>query len=140
MRAYDPHDWYWIVAADETHVYASARGAYVASDDAAYRQFIDTGNVVTRIASESDLIGVLRNADMPPYHRVKTATIVARLRAVDGGGALFNAAHQAILGNAALFWRFITAPDGAIGADDPDARAFLTAVGADPAAILAPGD
>ena len=33
---YDPRDWYWIVGGDDTRTYASARAAFVPSNDAAY--------------------------------------------------------------------------------------------------------
>jgi len=57
-RNYDPADWYWIVAGDESRWYSSAAAAYVAPDQA----FLDGGNRPTRIANEDELWDVLADA------------------------------------------------------------------------------
>lgn len=55
--SYDPADWFWIVAGDETRWWSSAAGAYVA---APVRAFLDAGGLPTRIAGEAELADVLR--------------------------------------------------------------------------------
>ena len=64
--------------------------------------------------------------------RVPTYVIVRRLEAAK----LIDAAEAALTQNRTLFRRFYTV--GAILVTDPDARGFLSAIGADPDAILAP--
>ena len=53
-------DHYWIVAGDESRLWSSARGAYVAAADATYAAWRDAGGVATRIASEAELDAVAR--------------------------------------------------------------------------------
>jgi hypothetical protein len=68
----------------------------------------------------------------PTAWRVSTYRIVRRLEAA----GLINAADAALAAQPVLFRRFYTA--GSLPHDDPDALAFLEAIGADPIAILAP--
>ncbi|MBX6376291.1 MAG: hypothetical protein IRZ13_18955 [Acetobacteraceae bacterium] len=56
---YDPRDWYWIVAGDESHAWSSARAAYVPADDPLYSDWRQRGGQPTRIASEAELREVL---------------------------------------------------------------------------------
>lgn len=56
---YDPRNWYWIVAGDETKVYSSAAGDYVQAANANYQTWLASGNTPTRIASEDELGEVL---------------------------------------------------------------------------------
>lgn len=56
---YDPRNWYWIVAGDETKTYSSAAGDYVPAADTTYQAWIAAGNAPTRIASEDELGEVL---------------------------------------------------------------------------------
>lgn len=77
VATYDPLDWHWIVAGDESRYWSSAAGAYVASlpDDAG----------VTRIASEAELTDVLRPYGLRgPAYSVDEANgdLVALLSAV----------------------------------------------------------
>lgn len=66
MVDYDPFDWHWIVASDESRYWSSAAGAYV---DALPE---DAG--VTRIASEDELTDVLAVYVLPgPIDRVPQA-------------------------------------------------------------------
>lgn len=130
MIFYDPKDWYWIVAGDETRAWSSAARGYV---DIA----LADPDRVTRIDSMENLKQVLRASNVPPYHSVSPYRIVRRLEAA-------GLAQQA-LGvieapeNAVLKARFYTlAGVGGIPADDPDAIALVRAAGADPDVILAP--
>ena len=68
----------------------------------------------------------------PTAWRVSTYRIVRRLEAT----GLIEAADAALAAQPVLFRRFYTA--GTLPHDDPDALAFLEAIGADPIAILAP--
>jgi hypothetical protein len=87
---------------------------------------------VSAIDTMESLKAVLRAAGVAPYHQVSTYRILRRLK--DAG--LAEAADAALNANRMLFRRFYTA--GVINADDAGARAFLTAIGADPESILAP--
>ncbi len=53
---FDPLDWYWIIAGDETQAYSSLQGGYVSAWPA---------NRATRIASEEELGDVLRSYGLP---------------------------------------------------------------------------
>jgi hypothetical protein len=130
MMDYNPRAWFWIVTG--SGVYSSAAAAYVSTDDAAYRQFVAAGGIATAIGSEAELQGVLRAANVPPYHGVSTYRIVRRLE--DAG--LIDAADAALSQDKNLWRRFYTV--GTVPADDPNALALLKAVGADPLVILAP--
>lgn len=71
--------------------------------------------------------------EQPPIAwRVSTYRIVRRLEAA----GLIEAADAALAAQPTLFRRFYTA--GTIPHDDPDAIAFLEAIGADPETVLAP--
>lgn len=134
FNEYDPFDWYWIVDGSGD-VYASRRAEYVAIDDTEYAAWMNEDRVPTRIASHADLVDVLRRAGVPPYHRVPTYTIVTRLQAA----GLVEIAMAALQSDAVAYARFFTADSrGGIDADAADVRAFLSAIGADPDAILAP--
>jgi len=56
---YEPKNWYWVVAGDETKAYSSATGDYVQADNATYRAWRAAGGVPTRIANEAELGEVL---------------------------------------------------------------------------------
>lgn len=57
---YDPTDWYWIVAGDESRVWSSKASAYVPVSDATFQAWLDHGGIPSRIASEQELADVLR--------------------------------------------------------------------------------
>jgi hypothetical protein len=79
-----------------------------------------------------ELAEVLRAHNVPPYHHVPTIDIVRRLDEAELSGA----ANTALEVDIKLRTRFYTV--GFIYADNAEARAFLTAIGADPDEILAP--
>lgn len=84
-----------------------------------------------------ELINVLRQANVPPYHRVSSYRIVRRLEAAgvsEQALAVLDAPQNAVL--KARFYTIDAA--GGIPADDPDAIALVQAAGGDPASILAP--
>lgn len=125
MTAFDPKDWYWVVAGDEARAWSNTARDYVDIAQADPER-------VTRIGSFDSLVQVLRAANVPPYHKVSTYRILRRLE--DAGR--IDAAEAALNANRVLWRRFYTV--GAINADDADSRAFLAAIGADADAILAP--
>jgi hypothetical protein len=131
MIYYNPVDWYWIIAGDETQVYSSARAAMVQAADEVYRAWLAAGGAPTRIDSMDSLIEVLRAANVPPYHQVPTRTIVDRLEAA---GKLVAA--RTALDNAPLYTRERWNNRQLVNADDPDANALLESIGADPAVVL----
>ena len=63
---YNPRDHYWFVNGDETQVYSSRRGTYVAPEDADYTAWLESGGVVSRIGSEYELGEVLAPHHMRP--------------------------------------------------------------------------
>lgn len=126
FKPYNAHDWFWLVAGDDTQAYSSAAAAMVPVAQ------VPDGLTPTRIASMDELVEVLRAAGVAPYHSVSTALIVDRLKEI----GIFETASAALNANADLFARFYSR--GYIYADNGEARAFLNAVGADPDQILAP--
>jgi hypothetical protein len=131
MIAYNPFDWYWFVGGDGASLYASARAAMVPASDPAYQAWA-AGNAASRIDTMDNLVAVLRAANVPPYHKVRTFTIIARLTAAN----LIDAADTALTANKPLWRQFYTA--GAIDADYKPARDFLASIGADVNVTLAP--
>lgn len=131
---YDPNNWYWLVAGEDG-VYSSAAAASVPLDDPAYAAWLADDNLPTRIASMAELIDVLRQAGVPPYHKVTTYDVVKRLETA----GLAEAAMAALQQDAVAYARFFTADSrGGVDADAADVRAFISAVGGDPDVILAP--
>jgi hypothetical protein len=65
-KDYNPHNWYWIVGADETKFYSSAAGDYVQSSSPAYVAWSADGTTPTRIGSEADLGEVLAPYSLRP--------------------------------------------------------------------------
>lgn len=66
MTDYNPLDWYWFVAGDETKAFSSKAGDYVAANDATFVAWKLVGNAPTRIASADELAEVLGNASARP--------------------------------------------------------------------------
>jgi hypothetical protein len=66
MKNYDPKNWYWIVAGDETRVFSSATGNYVPANDATYVAWAADGTMPTRILNETELGEVLADARVRP--------------------------------------------------------------------------
>ena len=66
MINYNPMDWYWIVAGDETQVYSSKSGDYVPATDTTYQAWVASGGVPTRILNADELAEVLANASVRP--------------------------------------------------------------------------
>jgi hypothetical protein len=64
--SYNPLDWYWIVAGDESRVFSSKTGDYVQLGDAAYVAWLALGGVPTRIISEAELGEVLAPHSIRP--------------------------------------------------------------------------
>ena len=121
---FDPLDWFWIVAGDEQRAYSSSVRSYVPIENSDPMR-------TTAIDSESSMIDVLRNSNVPPYHRVPKSTVLARLGEEKSTQAMSSASSWQL-----LRWN---APDNpAVNADDPEVIALIQAVGADPAVVLAP--
>ena len=125
---YTPHNWFWIVNGDEQRAFSSEAGAYIGVSEADPTR-------TTRIDSEENMIAVLRAANVPPYHRVAKSTIIFRLTDTQLAAAVeaFNQPE-----NLRLRERWYAPDQPAINADDPEFVAFVLAIGADPAAVLAP--
>lgn len=72
MKTYDPTNWYWIVAGDESRAFSSAAGNYVPANNAAFAAWKADGTVPTRIASEVELGEVLADARVRPADAAAT--------------------------------------------------------------------
>lgn len=68
MKTYDPRNWYWFVAGDETRVYSSAGGDYVPVSNPAYVAWASDGTQPTRIDTEGNLGAVLADPRVRPTH------------------------------------------------------------------------
>lgn len=132
MRPFNPKAHYWKIAGDGSKMWSSLDSDYVALSNSNYQAFLAADCLPTSIASMDELIEVLRQNNVPPYHSVPTIDIVRRL---DAAG-LLTTANAALESNVKLRASFYTV--GAIYNDNAEARAFLTAVGADLDQILAP--
>lgn len=135
---YNPSDHYWIVAGDETRVFASARRVYVPVDDAAYVAWFAERGRVTRIDTEANLWDVLLQQapqclpdDQQPRRKVAKSLIISRVTDEQLAAAigLMTLRQQER-------WRAPDQPE--VYFDDPETVAVLTAVGADTDAVLAP--
>lgn len=132
IRLPNNRDWFWQIGSDDTRMWSSKAGGYVDAGSLEYQAFIARGEKPSISESEAELFSYLSSQNIPPHHSVSTYRIVRRLE--DAG--LIDEAEAALEANRSLYRRFYTV--GAIYAQDSDARAFLTAIGADPDAILAP--
>lgn len=134
MREYDPSDWYLSILENGT-IYSSKRGVSIATDDLEYVDFLQSGNTATVCDTVDDLIEVQRRNNSPPYHRVAKSTIIYRLtdEQLAAATAAFNEPA-----NLRLRERWYAPDQPAINANDPESIAFVQAIGADPAVILAP--
>lgn len=134
MIDFDHKNWFWIAAGDEQRAFSSTLGTYVEASQADPER-------TTRIDSEESLIEVLRQANVPPYHRVSVYRIIRRLEEAGLASAalvIIDAPENAVL--KARFYGLAGSLDSGMGvpADDPDAAALVRAAGCDPAVILAP--
>lgn len=68
MKSYDPKNWYWYVAGDETRAYSSASGDYVPASDATFQAWRADGSIPTRILNEAELGEVLAPYSLRPAH------------------------------------------------------------------------
>ena len=128
MSEYEPFNWFWIVGDDEARAYSSAAGGYVDVAGADPQR-------ITHIRTEAELVAVLREANVPPYHRVAKSTIIARLtdQQLSASAEAFGRPE-----NLRLSERWYAPDQPAINANDPESVALVQAIGADPAIVLAP--
>lgn len=69
MSTYNPRNWYWHVAGDQSRVFSSQRGDYVPVDDATFMAWVaEEGRVPTNINSEASLGEVLSPYLLRPTH------------------------------------------------------------------------
>jgi len=129
----NPFDHYWLVDERPGEVYASARQQYVPDTDPDYlARAADPVSPPSRVATEEELVEVLRRFGVPPYHQVSTFTLVGRL---DAAG-LLALAEAALDQDPSQKWRFSQATY--VDADHPEVIGLLTAIGANVAEMLAP--
>lgn len=129
MPDYTPHDWYWIVADDESRYWSSASGRYVTE--------LPKGSGVSRILSEQELNDVLEPYGLlGPTARRKIKKSVVSARLIEAGK--MSAAFQVLNSNPTYFARWFVPDRPYVYADDPDALLLLRAIGADADVIMAP--
>lgn len=68
MKSYDPKNWYWYVAGDETRAFSSASGDYVPAGDATFQAWLKDGGLPTRILNEAELGEVLAPYSLRPMN------------------------------------------------------------------------
>ena len=130
MTGIFPHNWHWIVAADESRFWSSAVSAYV--DE------LPEGAGVTRITSEAELDDALAPYGLlGPTARRKVRKSIVQARLIDAGK--MEAAYAALTQMPAGFARWFAPDRPEVFADDPDALALLAAIGADAEAVMAAG-
>ena len=66
MMIFDPKNWYWKLAGNDTHVYSSARDQIVLATDTVYQVWLAEGNGPTAIASKAELGDVLAQYNIRP--------------------------------------------------------------------------
>lgn len=66
MKIFDPKNWYWYVAGDQTKVYSSSAGDYVALNDPAFIAWSSDGSTPTSIDTEASLGDVLAPHQLRP--------------------------------------------------------------------------
>jgi hypothetical protein len=71
-RNYNPANWYWIVAGDESRVFSSAVGNFVPANDATFLAWKADGTLPTRIVSEIELGEVLAEVRIRPADAAAT--------------------------------------------------------------------
>lgn len=128
MTLFDPRNRFWIVAGDEQRAFSSAAGSYV-------NAALADPEFTTHIDSEESLVAVLRDLNIPPYHRVAKSTIIYRLTDEQLAAAV---EAFALPENLRLRERWYAPDQPAINADDPESISFVIAIGADPDVVLAP--
>lgn len=65
-KPYDPKNWYWMVADDDTKAFSSAVGDYVLANNAEFLAWQFDGTRPTRIANEAELGAVLAQYSIRP--------------------------------------------------------------------------
>jgi hypothetical protein len=83
MMSFDPANWYWIVAGDETQLWSSAAGSTVAADDATHVSWRAAGGRPTRIANAFELDQVLRQHGMTLGRSFTAAEMLEALGRID---------------------------------------------------------
>lgn len=89
IPVFDPSDWFWIVAGDDSRAWSSAAGDYVTEFDA---------DRLTRIDSEASLTEVLRRHGLPgpaPTQQDYTAAIQAHVDQVAASRGYNDGVHLA---------------------------------------------
>jgi hypothetical protein len=85
MKPFDITNWYWIVAGDQTRVFASKSGDYVPVADATFVAWKADGTLPTAIDTEASLGAVLASAQLRPaaagildsYTSAQASTVIA---------------------------------------------------------------
>lgn len=117
MTDYNPQNWYWVVGGDQSKVFSSASGTYVAPTDPTYLAWVTAGGVPTNIDTAANLGAVLapflaRPTDatvLDGYTSTQAAQVLQhlmfkiafnhenRIRALEGKGAITAQQAMAIV-------------------------------------------
>lgn len=57
--SFNPADWYWFVAGNQSQLYSSKVGTYVQSNNAGYQSWLNAGGLPSSVNSETELGDVL---------------------------------------------------------------------------------
>lgn len=68
MKMYDPKNWYWFVAGDQTRVFSSVVGDYVLVSDPTFVAWTADGTRPTIMDTEANLGAVLAPYQIRPVH------------------------------------------------------------------------
>lgn len=68
MSGFDPKNWYWIVASDQTQAYSSASGTFVSAADTTFVAWKAAGKTPTNIDSNASLGDALAPYQIRPVH------------------------------------------------------------------------
>lgn len=66
VLTYQPEAHFWFVGGDETRLFSSAAGEYVAADDPVFTEWLSPIKQPSCILNEAELIEVLENAGIDP--------------------------------------------------------------------------
>jgi len=113
---YTPHDWYWIVAGDETKAWSSLEAKYV--------ETYPSGQV-TRIASEEELREVLANVGIPTkapgyvpvsVYMWQAKAALAAINKLEQANAVISGSNNAMLTTAWEYAPYISRKNPAVAA------------------------
>lgn len=114
---YNPANWFWIVAGDQSRVYSSAACAFMPISDSRYVTFLQQGGVATSIGSMDELTQVL--AVQFPAGTLPTYANVVQWAKATAGYATTISGQQVIFPTTADSFAFISGKVQRLQQPDP---------------------